>query len=184
MRNLSIYLPNSTKPALVIDLHKPDRPTTRDAIYLADFHDAVGYKSNFKDIFTVNFPRTADTSDSQTSRMIQLSEVPKKFSGEELLDLLESLLVRGKDKVKRQMNSKSLANLKPAKPFTKDNHPTKPRRLNDLQVQKATELRAQGCSWKVIGDRLCCPSQTVRSTLNRQGLTGQLDLQTLAINKA
>jgi hypothetical protein len=169
MRNLSIYLPNSTKPALVIDLHKPDRSTIRDAIYLADFHDAVGYKSNFKDIFSATFPRTAETTDPQTSRMIQLSEVPRKFSGEELLDLLESLLVRGKDKVKRQMNSNSLANLKPAKPFTKNSHPTKPRRLDDLQVQKAAELRAQGCSWKVIGDRLCCPSQTVRSTLNRLG---------------
>lgn len=169
MRNLSIYLPNSTKPALVIDLHKPERPTIRDAIYLADFHDAVGYKSNFKDIFSATFPRTAETSDQLTSKVIQASEIPKKFSDKELLDLLESLLVRGKDKVKRQMNSKSLANLKLAKPFTKDNHPIKPRRLNDLQVQKATELRAQGCSWKVIGDRLCCPSQTVRSTLKRLG---------------
>ena len=169
MRNLSIYLPNSTKPALVIDLHKPDRLTIIDAIYLSDFHDAVGYKSNFKDIFTANFPRTAETTDPQTSRTIKLSEVPQKYSSAALIDLLESLLVRGKDKVKRQMNSKSLANLKPAKPFTKNSHPTKPRRLDDLQVQKAAELRAQGCSWKVIGDRLCCPSQTVRSTLKRLG---------------
>lgn len=167
MRYLSIYLQSTTKPALVIDLHKPDRPTIRDAIYLADFHDAVGYKSNFKDIFTANFPRTAETSDPQKSRTIKLIEVPQKFVSEDLIDLLESLLCRGKDKVKRQMSSKSLANLKPAKPFTKNNHPTKPRRLNDLQVQKAAELRAQGCSWKVIGDRLSCPSQTVRSSLKR-----------------
>jgi hypothetical protein len=169
MRNLSIYLQNSTKPALVIDLHKPDRPTIRDAIYLADFHDAVGYKSNFKDIFTADFPRTAETTDPQTSRTIKLGEVPQRFTSAALIDLLESLLVRGKDKVKRQMNSKSLANLKPAIPFTKDNHPIKPRRLDDLQVQKAAELRAQGCSWKTIGDRLSCPSQTVRSTLKRLG---------------
>jgi hypothetical protein len=169
MRYLSIYLPSTTKPALVIDLHKPDRPIIRDAIYLTDFHDAVGYKSNFKDIFTATFPRTAETTDPQTSQMIKLSEVPQRFSSATLIDLLESLQVRGKDKVKRQMNSKSLANLKPARPFTKDNHPIKPRRLDDLQVQKAAELRAQGCSWKVIGDRLSCPSQTVRSTLKRLG---------------
>jgi DNA invertase Pin-like site-specific DNA recombinase len=97
--------------------------------------------------------------------------------------MLAGLQQRGKDKMKRKMNPKSLANLKPAKPFTTHDHPSKPRKLTDEQVAKAQELRSNGCSWRKVGDLLECNFQTVRSSLRRMkekaaNSTGNLKLLT------
>ena len=165
MRYISIYL-NET-PIVCIDLHKPIRADIIDAIYYAEKFKLDGFISNYKNIFKAKFDRTADSNDNVTSRQIKLHDIPKRLNNSELIAMLEGLQQRGKDKGKRKMNPKSLANLKPAKAFTHAYHPTKPRKLTDQQVEKAKELRSNGCSWRKVGDLLECNFQTVRSSLRR-----------------
>jgi DNA-binding NarL/FixJ family response regulator len=96
-------------------------------------------------------------------------DIPKRLSTEEVISMLEALLQRGRDKKKRKMNPNSLANLRPTKPFTPGHSPSKPRKLTDEQLNEAIELRANGCSWRKVGDILKCNHQTVRSSLRRRG---------------
>lgn len=167
MRYLTIYL--QTSPIVCVDLHKPERIDIIDGIYYADKFDLEGFQSNYKNIYKAKFKRTAESSDPVTSRQIVWWDIPKRLSTQEVIAILEALLQRGRDKKKRKMNPNSLANLKPAKPFTSDSRPSKPRILTDEQLDKALELRGSGCSWRKVGDILKCNHQTVRSSLRRRG---------------
>ncbi len=166
MRYLTMYLHD--QPIACIDLSKPARADIIDGIYYAEKFSLVGYQSNYKNIFKATFNRTADSGDNVTSRQIKQHDTPKRLSPEEVISMLEGFLQRGKDKGKRKMNPKSLANLKPAKPFTSVDHPSKPRKLSHDQIEKARELRSNGCSWRKVGDLLGCNCQTVRSSLRRE----------------
>lgn len=167
MRYLTLY--SSTSTIVCIDLHKPKRMDIIDGIYYADKFDLEGFQSNYKNIYKAKFNRTAESSDPVTSRQIVWWDPPKKLSSTEVVAMLEALLQRGRDKKKRKMNPNSLANLKPAKPFTSENRPSKSRMLTDEQLDKAIELRGSGCSWRKVGDILKCNHQTVRSSLRRRG---------------
>lgn len=167
MRYLSLYL--NTKRLVCIDLHKPDRADVIDAIYYAERSDTYAIESNHKNVFTANFPRTAENQDPAKSRLIVWWEVPRRIGREQLLPMLEEMLKRGKDKRTRKMNPRSLANLRPSRPFSTDYRPTKPRKLTEAQLDQALELRSNGCSWPQVGDILRCNYQTVRSSLRRRG---------------
>lgn len=165
MRYLTLYMHN--KPIVCIDLNMPARIDIIDAIYYAEKFNLDGFISNYKNIFKAKFNRTSDSSNEVTSSQIKLSDIPKRVSNSDLMAMLEGMQQRGKDKAKRKMNPKSLANLKPAKPFSTQEHPSKPRKLTEEQVAKAQELRSNGCSWRKVGDLLECNFQTVRSSLRR-----------------
>lgn len=167
MRYVTLYL--GTSPIACIDLHKPDRIDIIDGIYYADKFDLEGIQSNYKNIYKAKFKRTAESNDPVTSRQIVWWDLPKKLSSTEVVAMLEALLQRGRDKKKRKMHPNSLANLKPAKPFSSHDRPSKPRLLSDDQLDKAIELRKNGCSWRKVGDILECNYQTVRSSLRRRG---------------
>lgn len=166
MRYLSLYLQAS--PVVCIDLKRPRRVDIVDGIYYAEKFHLEGFQSNYKNVYKTEFKRTAETNDPVTSQQIVLWDIPKRLSNKEVMTLLEDLLRRGKDKKKRKMNPNSLANLKPAKPFTSVDRPSKQRLLSDDQLDKAVELRENGCSWRIVGDLLGCNYQTVRSSLRRR----------------
>lgn len=166
MRYLTLY--SSTSTIVCIDLHKPKRMDIIDGIYYADKFDLEGFQSNYKNIYKAKFNRTAESSDPVTSRQIVWWDLPKQLSSTEVVAMLESLLQRRRDKKKRKMNPNSLANLRPTKPFTSENRPSKSRMLTDEQLDKAIELRGSGCSWRKVGDILKCNYQTVRSSLRRR----------------
>lgn len=166
MRYLSLYVQAS--PVVCIDLNKPRRVDIINGIYYAEKFELEGFQSNYKDIYKAEFKRTADSSDPVTSRQIIWCDVPKCLSSKVVIAMLEELLRRGKDKKKRKMNPNSLANLKPTKPFTSANRPSKPKLLSDEQLDRAVELRRNGCSWRKVGDLLGCNHQTVRSSLRRR----------------
>ena len=167
MRYVTLYF--CTSPIVCIDLHKPNRIDIIDGIYYADKFELEGFQSNYKNIYKAKFKRTAESSDPVTSRQIVWWDIPKRLSTEAVISILEPLLQRGRDKKKRKMNPKSLANLRPAKPFTSEQRPSKARKLTDEQLDEAIELRANGCSWRKVGDILKCNYQTVRSSLRRRG---------------
>ena len=166
MRYLSLYVQAS--PVVCIDLKNPRRVDIINGIYYAEKFELEGFQSNYKNIYKAEFKRTADSSDPVTSRQIVWWESVKRLSCQEVVSMLEELLRRGKDKKKRYMNPNSLANLKPAKLFTSTNRPAKPRLLSDEQLDRAIELRGNGCSWRKVGDLLGCNYQTVRSSLRRR----------------
>lgn len=167
MRYVTLY--SNQSPVVCIDLYKPKRIDIIDGIYYADKFDLEGFQSNYKNIYKAKFKRTAESNDPMTSRQIVWWDIPKPLSTPEVVAMLEGLLQRGRDKKKRTMNPNSLANLKPAKPFSSDHRPSKPRKLTDAQLDKAIELRGTGCSWRKVGDILKCNYQTVRSSLRRRG---------------
>ena len=166
MRYLTLY--SNQSPIVYVDLHKPKRIDIIDGIYYADKFDLEGFQSNYKNIYKAKFKRTAESSDPVTSRQIVKWDLPKKLSSTEVIAMLEALLQRGRDNKKRKMNPTSLANLKPAKPFSSEHRPSKPRKLTDEQLTKAIELRGNDCSWRKVGDILKCNYQTVRSSLRRR----------------
>lgn len=167
MRYLSLYL--KSELIVWIDLHKPDSASVKDAIHYANVPGVFAIESNHKNVFTANFPRTAENQDPAKSRLIVWWEVPRRIGREQLLPMLEEMLKRGKDKRTRKMNPRSLANLRPSRPFSTDYRPTKPRKLTEAQLDQALELRSNGCSWPQVGDILGCNAQTVRSSLRRRG---------------
>ena len=162
MRYLSVFITNHVKPIAVIDLVKPNRVDVIDAIYFCDVHEGYGYVSNYKNILNAEFKRRDDTGE------IKKSDTPQRLAGDELLDRLEALLRRGKDKQPRHMHPKSLENLKPASPFTQATRPCKPRKLTDEQIEEALKLRASGCPWRMLGDRYGVSHDTVRLTLRNR----------------
>lgn len=167
MRYLTMY--RETTPVVCIDLQKPDQIEIHDALDYAKHFGLCAFQSNYKNIFKAEFKRTAETNDPVTSRQIVWWDIPKRLGSKEVIAMLGDLLRRGKDKKKRKMNPNSLANLKPAKPFTAAHRPSKQRLLTDEQLEKAIELRGSGCSWRTVGDILKCNYQTVRSSLRRRG---------------
>lgn len=167
MRYLTMYC--ETTPVVCIDLQKPDLIEIHDALDYAKHFGLGAFQSNYKNIFKAEFKRTAETNDPITSRQIVWWDIPKRLGSQEVIAMLGDLLRRGKDKKKRKMNPNSLANLKPAKPFTAEHRPSKQRLLTDEQLEKAIELRDSGCSWRKVGDILKCNYQTVRSSLRRRG---------------
>jgi hypothetical protein len=170
MRYLSLFpFPTDPSVELVIDLNKPCKDDVLYAIDLLRHSDSHAYRSNFKSLLKAKFSRTADYADARKSRLIKPEFVPKLLKADEAITLLEGLLCRGRDKTKRQVHPNSLCNLRPAARFTSQNRPTKPCLMSDQQVQKAVELRDNGCSWRTIGDSLGVNSETVRSTLRRRG---------------
>ena len=162
MRYLSVFITNHVKPIAVIDLVKPDRIDVIDAIYYCDVHGGNGYVSNYKNILNAEFERRADTGE------IKESDLPQRLAGDELIDRLEALLRRGKDKQPRKMHPKSLANLQPCQPFTSAERPCKRRKLTDDQIEEAIKLRASGCPWRMLGDRYGVSHDTVRLTLRNR----------------
>ncbi|GEM_PF-2162944 len=165
MKYLTLYI--DTKPVVCIDTSRPTTEKIRDALYYAEKYNSMASLSNYKNIYTAKFRRTAESFDSVTSRQIVFWDIPKMINGVKLIEFLQSLKGRS-CKDKRKMNPKSLENLKPARRFTPDDHPTKPRLLTEEQLDKAEELRKNGCSWKRVGDLLNCNCQTVRSSLRRR----------------
>ena len=164
MRYLSLFpFPSDPSDELVINLNKPCKDDVQYAIDLLRHSVSHAYQSNFKSLLNAKFPRTAE------DRIIKSEFKPKRLNAGEAITLLEGLLCRGKDKTKRQVHPNSLCNLRPAARFTSHNRPTKPCLMSDQQVQKAVELRDNGCSWRTIGDILGVNSETVRSTLRRRG---------------
>lgn len=164
MRYLSLFpFPSDPSEELVIDLHKPCKDDVQYAIDLLRHSVTHAYRSNFKSLLKAKFPRTTE------QRLIKSEFAPKRLHADESIALLEGLLCRGKDKTKRQVHPNSLCNLRPAARFTAQNRPTKPCLMSDQQVNKAMELRDNGCSWRTIGDSLGVNSETVRSTLRRRG---------------
>lgn len=170
MRYLSIFpFPSDPSYELVIDLNKPSKDDVQYAIDLLCHSVSHAYRSNFKSLLKAKISRTGDHADPRKSRLIKPEFVPKRLKADEAITLLEGLLCRGRDKTKRQIHPNSLCNLRPAARFTQQNRPTKPCLMSDQQVQKAVELRDNGCSWRTIGDSLGVNSETVRSTLRRRG---------------
>jgi hypothetical protein len=170
MRYLSLF-PFASDPSdeLVIDLNKPCKDDVQYAIDLLRHSVTHAYRSNFKSLLKAKFPRTAGNADPIKSRLIKSEFVPKRLKADDAITLLEGLLCRGRDKTKRQVHPNSLCNLRPAARFTAQNRPTKPCLMSDQQINKAMELRDNGCSWRTIGDSLGVNSETVRSTLRRKG---------------
>lgn len=163
MRYLSIFISQQpSKPIVVIDLLRPDRLSLIDGAYYADFHESWGYISNYRNILKAPFDRRADTGE------IKAHDIPQRLNGTDLLARIEGLKQRGSDRCKRNMHPNSLANLRPAKRFSERHSPRKPRKLTDEQLDKAQELRRNGCSWRTVGDLLRCNAQTVRSSLRRR----------------
>ena len=170
MRYLSLFpYPSDPSDELVIDLNKPCKVDIQYAIDLLRHSVSHAYRSNFKSLLKAKFSRTADYADPRESRLIKPELVPKRLKADEAITLLERLLCRGRDKTKRKVHPNSLCNLRPAARFTPQNRPTKPCLMSDIKVQKALELRDNGCSWRTIGDSLGVNSETVRSTLRRRG---------------
>jgi hypothetical protein len=164
MRYLSVFIPmQPTKPIVVVDLNKPDRLSTVDAIYYADSHGAHAYLSNYRQLLNATFDRRADTGE------IKLSDIPKRIEGEELLKMLEGLLTRGIDKQPRQMHPNSLANLRPAPRFSRTNRPCKKRKLSDEQIDEAIKLREAGFPWRMLGDRYGVSHDTLRLAVRDRG---------------
>lgn len=169
MRYLYIFIPlQLTKPVVVIDLSEPDKRSVIDGIYYTDSLDGWGYLSNYKNIFTAKFDRREDTGE------IKLYDIPQRLEGAELLAKLESLQRRGKDQKKRCMHPNSLANLRPAAPFSKRHRPKKTSSITDEQLQQAIELRRSGCPWRVLGDKFGVNHDTLRLAVQKRGTKCQI----------
>jgi hypothetical protein len=169
MRYLSVFIPKQpTKPIVVVDLNKPDRVSIIDAIYYTDFHGGHAFISNYKNVFTAKFDRRADTGE------IKLYDIPKRIKGQELLAKLEALQTRGKDKKPRTMHPNSLSNLRPAEPFSCNNYRHKQCKLTTEQVNQAAHLKAQGWSWRMVGDKFEVKADTVRKSVKNRGAKRQI----------
>ena len=170
MRYLSVFIQQQpTKPIVVVDLNKPERVSVIDAIYYTDFHNGHAFISNYRNIFTARFDRRADNGDTK------LYDIPERIEGDELLAKLEALQARGKDKKPRKMNPNSLGNLRPAEPFTCKNYRHKQCKLTTEQVNQAGHLKAQGWSWRMIGDKFKVKSDTVRKSVKNRGTKRHID---------
>ena len=171
MRYLSVFIQQQpTKPIVVVDLNKPERFSVIDAIFYTDFHNGHAFISNYKNVFTAKFGRRADTGE------IKLYDIPERIEGDELLEKLEALQARGKDKKPRQMHPNSLGNLCPRRRFTRDDRPCKKRLLTDAQLDEAKRLHESGLSWRVLGDRYRVNHDTLRLAIKKRGGKDQTPL--------
>ncbi len=160
MRYLSLICPQ-LKQLAVIDLKNPDRLAVIDGIYYADKFNCIGLISNYKKPLNETLNRTLNSGG------IKHSDLPKRLNSDQLIEKLESLLKRGKDKAAREMNPASLANLKPSPLFSKDNQPVRVQSCTPAMLNIARQLRADGCSWRGIGDILGVKAPTIRMAMIR-----------------
>ena len=160
MRYLSVIDPIG-RQMTVIDLKNPTKIDIIDGIYYADKFDCYGLKSNYKKPLGAAFKRTLKTGE------IKLSELPERLDTQQVIEFLESLLKRGRDRATREMNPASLANLKPARPFSKDHQPARVPTCSPHMLSRAQQLRLDGCSWRGIGDILGVKAPTIRMALIR-----------------
>lgn len=160
MRYLSIISPQ-LKQLAVVDLKKPEKLDVIDGIYYVDKFNCIGLISNYKRPLNEPFKRNLTTGE------IKLSDLPKRLNTKQVIELLESLLRRGPDKQARRISPKSLANLKPSRPFTKDNQPVRVPTCSPMMLARARQLRSDGCSWRGIGDILGVKAATIRMAMLR-----------------
>ena len=166
MRYLTIY--KHTHRLFCLDLTKPDRQLIRKAITYLYLYEPMGYRSNHKNIFTAKYERTSTHGVEELSRRIKAKHQVQRMKPGEVIDLLEPLLTRGRDKHQRKMHPNSIKNLRPAPAFNAATRPTKERTISDKQLEKAEELRAAGVSWRQIGDAVGHNYQGVRTALLRR----------------
>jgi hypothetical protein len=134
-----------------------------------EFFKAIGIRSNYKNPFKAKFIRTGEINNNPlNSGIIKSFDRPKRYSTQELLDFLETYKVRGKDKKPRQVHQNSLKNLKKAKPWTAETKPIKPRQISDETIHKAEVMKANGMSWRQIGDKLLLNFNSIRSAINQK----------------
>jgi hypothetical protein len=139
------------------------------AIEAVQQFNAIGIRSNYKNPFEAQFLRNGDIwGDKANSGAIKTSDLPIRYSTAELLDLLQTLSTRGKDKSKRKVHQNSLNNLKKHPNWSSALKPTKPKKISDELVDEAIQLKSQGMSWRKIGDRLQLNFQSVRTAINRR----------------
>lgn len=160
MHYLSLISPQLEQLAL-LDLKSPDRLAIKDCIYYADKYNCIGIISNYKKPLAGPFRRTLVTGE------IKLTDLPKRLDTQQVIELLELLLRRGKDKAVREMNPTSLANLKPSRRFSKDHQPVRVPTCTPSMLSRARELRSAGCSWRGIGDILGVKAATIRMSMIR-----------------
>ena len=174
---------NTTLPYLLICTQAPSletlhvlnldkKSTLRNIAEVIDdveFFKAIGIRSNYKNPFKAKFIRTGEINNNPlNSGIIKSFDRPKRYSTQELLDLLETYKVRGKDKKPRQVHQNSLKNLKKAKPWTAETKPIKPRQISDETIHKAEVMKANGMSWRQIGDKLLLNFNSIRSAINQK----------------
>lgn len=164
MRYLSVIDPFG-RQMTVVDLKNPAKIDIIDGIYYADKFGCYGLKTNYKKPLGAAFKRTLKTGE------IKLSELPKQLDTQQVIELLERLLQRGRDKENRQMHTNSLKNLKPARPFSKDHQPARVPICSPQMLSRARQLRLDGCSWRGIGDILGVKAPTIRMALIRSDKT-------------
>ena len=160
MRYLSIISPQ-LKQLAVVDLKKPEKLAVIDGIYYVDKFNCIGLISNYKKPLNEPFKRALTTGD------IKLSDLPKRLDTQQVIELLESLQTRGKDKQARRISPNSLANLKPSRLFSKDNQPVRVPTCTPTMLARARQLRSNGCSWRGVGDILGVKAPTIRMALLR-----------------
>ena len=176
---------NTTLPYLLICTQAPSletlhvlnldkKSTLRNIAEVIDdveFFKAIGIRSNYKNPFKAKFIRTGEINNNPlNSGIIKSFDRPKRYSTQELLDFLETYKVRGKDKKPRQVHQNSLKNLKKAKPWTAKTKPIKPRQICDETIHKAEVMKANGMSWRQIGDKLLLNFNSIRSAINQKNI--------------
>jgi hypothetical protein len=155
MRYLTLYTP-AQRRLLVIDLSKPSREALIDGLYYTDKFDCFGYVSNHKHPLKAKYRRTQEGE-------IHYLDIPTRLDKLALMERLTAMRVRGEDKSPRKMHPNSLANLRPARPFTPTDRPNKPRKVTPQIREQVIQLREDGYSWRVIGDKVGLNVSTVRS---------------------
>jgi hypothetical protein len=159
----------SLEPLYVLNLDK--KSTFKNIAEVIDdvqFFKAIGIRSNYKNPFKAKFARTGEVkNDALNSSVIKSFDRPIRHSTAELIEFLESYKVRGKDKKPRQIHQNSLNNLQKAAAWTAETKPTKPRQISDEIIAKANAMKANGMSWRQIGDKLLINFSSIRSAINR-----------------
>ena len=82
------------------------------------------------------------------------------------MERLTAMRVRGEDKSPRKMHPNRLANLRPARPVTPTDRPNKPSKVTPQIKEQVIQLREDGYSWRVIGDKVGLNVSTVRNAKN------------------
>lgn len=132
-----------------------------------DCRGAIGILSNYKKPFEAQFKRSRKEADPQESELIALADRPKRLATDELIQFLESIQLRGKDKRKRKMHLNSIKNLKKAPEWSSNNMPRKPCQISDDQILEAIRLKSLGFSWKILSEKLEINVNSLRSAISR-----------------
>lgn len=174
LKYLTVIHPVWLEPIANIRLNsRIDKKKLSEAIYLAEKYECIGIVSNYANPMTANFERYED------SRNIKGFDVPERLKTDELIDKLDSLRLRGKDKKLRYMSHNSLKNLRPAARFKAGHKHYRKSSIPTESVLKAIELREQTMPWRAIGDCLGMNFETVRSAVRKhQESTGSTGLRT------